>query len=76
MVNDTPRGRTPWTMEEREDSFAILDADGRLLYQVFFRRDYHKPDALDRMTRDEALKVVQPLLRLPELLRIERTMKS
>jgi hypothetical protein len=75
MNNDAPRGRPPWTLEEREESFVVLDADGRPLYHVNFRRPSHKPDALDRMTRDEAIKVAQPLLRLPELLKAEKRRK-
>lgn len=76
MSNDTPRGRPPWTLADREDCFVILDADGRDLYQINFIRPYHRPDALDRMSWDEALKVAKPLLRLPELLRAEKQRKS
>lgn len=66
-MSDKPRGRAPWSMEQREESFVILDADGRELFLVPYRKPYHKPN--DRMKQDEALKFVRAVLRLPELLR-------
>ena len=75
-MTDALRGRLPWAIVEHEECFVILDADGRSLYQIPFRRDLNKPDPLDRMSWDEALKVARPLLRLPELLKLEKRAKG
>jgi hypothetical protein len=67
-MTDTPRGRPPWEIEQREDCFVILDADRRPLYSIFFyKRDPPVPNPLDRMSWDEALRLTRALLELPGL---------
>lgn len=73
MDADKPRGRTPWQLAELEDCYEVRDADGRPLLSVhFYRRQRPSPNTLDRMSREEALKIVQAVLKLPELLRREK----
>lgn len=72
-MTDTPRGRLPWQLEERQDNFVIKDADGRPLYSIdFYRREPPVPNPLDLMSWDEALRLARALLELPELRKLRR----
>ena len=73
-MTDKPRGRLPWELEEQEDCFVIQDADGRPLYSIYFyRKEPPVPNPLDRMSRDEALRLARAMRGLPELRKRKRT---
>jgi hypothetical protein len=73
MDDDRPRGRPPWQLAELEDRFEIRDADNRPLMSIrFYRKARPEPNTLDLMSWDEALKVAQAAMKLPELLRREK----
>lgn len=74
MSDPPPAFSQPWTIEEREESFVIRDAAGNDLMNVYFNdRARNRPGWV---SKDEARRMVRAALRLPELLKLERQMKS
>lgn len=73
-MDDKPRGRLPWEIEERDNCFVINDADGRPLYSIYFYRSKEAPvpNPQDRMSWDEALKLARAMRELPELRKLKR----
>jgi hypothetical protein len=55
----------PWSVIERDESFAVIDANGEALAYCHFEPD---PSVMNRITRDEARRIADSIAKLPELL--------
>jgi hypothetical protein len=67
-----PAFAKPWTVEERGESFVIEDAAGIALAYVYFEDEPTRRRFAKRLSKDEARKMAQQILRLPQLVRIAR----
>lgn len=67
----------PWEIIEHEESFEVRTAAGVTLGFIYFaeenRRAYY-PNV--RLTKEEARRLANAMIRLPELLKIEKQAKS
>jgi hypothetical protein len=63
----------PWHVEERGESFVVVDANQRpLAYLYFDDGDAARREDTKRMTREEARRIAAAVAKLPDLLRAER----
>ena len=62
----------PWMIEEQGESFQIRDAAGRILANVYFEDEPTRRNFSKRLSKDDARRVTQQILRLPELVRITK----
>jgi hypothetical protein len=62
----------PWYVEAHTESFAVHDANGRVLAFIYFDEDEKRRDIAKRLTREEARRIAIAIARLPELLTAER----
>jgi hypothetical protein len=53
-----PRFPPPWSIVERPESFAITDATGQALAHVYFEDEKGRRDVMNRLTRDEARRIL------------------
>ena len=62
----------PWKIEEQGESFQIGDAAGRILAHVYFDDEPTRRNFSKRLSKDDARRMAQQILRLPELVRIAK----
>ena len=62
----------PWKLEEQDESFQIRDAAGRILAYVYFGDEPTRRNFFKRLSKDDARRLAQQILRLPELVRIAK----
>jgi len=62
----------PWKIEEQGESFQIRDAAGRILAYVYFEDEPTRRNFSKRLSKDDARRMAQQILRLPELVRIAK----
>lgn len=62
----------PWKLEERGEAFVVEDAIGTTLAHVYFEDDRTRRSFAKRLSKDDARRMAQQILRLPELVRIAR----
>lgn len=62
----------PWKMEERGESFVVMDSADVTLAYVYFEDDPNRRSFMRRLSKDDARRMAQQILRLPELVRIAR----
>ena len=62
----------PWKIEEQGESFQIRDAAGRILANVYFEDEPTRRNFSKRLSEDDARRMAQQILRLPELVRITK----
>jgi hypothetical protein len=60
----------PWTIHGSESAFWVEDADGKRFGYCYFddRQDSIGVDRVNRLTRDEARRIVRNIVKLPGLL--------
>eukprot|EP01035_Chromulina_nebulosa_P035488 gene35488-47715_t len=71
VMDNLRRFSRPWSMEEGESCFTVVDASGLLLVTVRHREDLHgrhDHDACGDLSRDEARRIARAIVRLPDLL--------
>ena len=69
---DNLRRFPPWTMEECDHGFTVLDGSGLFLLTVPHREDLHVRGyqyAQQFLSRDESRRIAKAISRLPDLLR-------
>ena len=57
----------PWKLEEQGESFQIRDAARRILAYVYFEDEPTRRNFSKRLSKDDARRMAQQILRLPEL---------
>ena len=62
----------PWKLLEDDESFEVQDSAGRSLAFVYFSDDPNRRNFMRRLSKDDARRMAQQILRLPELVRIAR----
>ena len=62
----------PWKLEEQGESFQIGDAAGRILAHVYFDDEPTRRNFSKRLSKDDARRLAQQILRLRELVGIAK----
>ncbi|HEX9590972.1 MAG TPA: hypothetical protein VGA15_24945 [Bradyrhizobium sp.] len=62
----------PWKLVERDEPFEVRDSASRTLAFVYFSDDPDRWNFMRRLSTEDARRMAQQILRLPELVRIAR----
>ena len=57
----------PWSIEERQESFVVTDANGQAFALVYFENEAQRWLSTKRLTRDEAFLLAVNLAKLPSV---------
>ena len=57
----------PWSIEERQESFTVTDANGQHLAYVYFEDELQRRLSMKRLTRDEAFLIAMNIAKLPSV---------
>lgn len=68
--------KKPWRIEERGESIQIIDANGVQLAFIYFEDEPTRRNLTRRLSKYDALRMAKQILRLPELIQIERDFKN
>ena len=58
----------PWTIEELDGGFKVLDANGQTLAYVYGHADLYDAGIAKSLTLDEARRIASNIAKLPDLL--------
>jgi hypothetical protein len=58
----------PWTVEEHNESFIVVDAIEQALAYVYFEDEKGRRDVMKRLTKDEARRIATNIAKMPDLL--------
>jgi hypothetical protein len=62
----------PWKLVEHDESFEVKDAAGRHLAFVYFEDEPTRRRMTRRLSKDDARRMAQQIIRLPQLVRIAK----
>jgi hypothetical protein len=57
----------PWSIEERQESFIVTDANGQPLAFIYFEDESQRRLSMKRLTRDEAFLIAVNIAKLPSV---------
>jgi hypothetical protein len=66
----------PWKIVERGESFCVVDSAERTLAFVYWEDEPTRRGFMKRLSKDDARKMAEQILRLPELVALERQYKN
>jgi K+/H+ antiporter YhaU regulatory subunit KhtT len=55
----------PWSIEERQESFIVMDATGQMLAYIYFEDEPQRQLSTKRLSRDEARRIAANIAKLP-----------
>jgi hypothetical protein len=58
---------SPWSIEERSESFLVKDADGQRIAFVYFEDEPVRQSSTKRVSRDEAFLLAVNIAKLPSV---------
>ena len=59
---------SPWTVEEQDACFVVVDHSGQKLAYIYFEEEPGRPSAARMLTKDEARRIAVNMAKLPQLL--------
>ena len=57
----------PWSIEERQESFIVKDANGQQLAYLYFEDEPQRQMSMKRLSRDEAFLIAVNIAKLPSV---------
>lgn len=66
----------PWSIIERGESFCVMDSAERTLAFVYYEDDPTRRGFMRRLSKNDARRMAEQILRLPELVALERQMRN
>ena len=57
----------PWSIEERQESFIVKDANGQALAYLYFEDEPQRQMSMKRLSRDEAFLIAVNIAKLPSV---------
>ena len=63
----TRRFPPPWSIEERQESFIVKDANGQCLAYLYFEDEPQRRMSMKRLSRDEAFLIAVNIAKLPSV---------
>jgi hypothetical protein len=57
----------PWSIEERQESFIVKDANGQALAYLHFEDEPQRKMSMKRLSRDEAFLIAVNIAKLPSV---------
>ncbi len=58
---------SPWSIQERQESFIVTDGNGQHLAYVYFEDESQRRRSMKRLTRDEAFLIAVNIAKLPSV---------
>ena len=69
MPSSPRRFPPPWTIEELDECFIVIDSAGQKLAYVYFEEEPGRRSAAKLLTKDDARRIAANIAKLPNLLR-------
>ena len=57
----------PWSIEERQESFIVKDANGQQIAYLYFEDEPQRQMSMKRLSRDEAFLIAVNIAKLPSV---------